>query len=1112
MAVINTNIKSLMAQDALQINNRKLSTTMQRLSTGSRINSASDDAAGLSISTRMDSQIKGLNMAIKNANDAISVTQTAEGAIDEVTNILQRMRELAVQSANDTNSAEDRKFLNQEVEQLSSEIDRIANTTQFNGINVLDGTFAKKVFQIGANQGQTMNLSIGSMSSRVLGVAAPIMSQASNSTQAPTNSIGGVKVAGVASTPTVVSLEFASSDAYTFTLTDNVTGIRTAISAVTVDMTSQLSKDNFVDQINEKLADAQANTSVTGKVNPSATMTSGTLDITDSVNFSKLRFAIKLDNGEVKNIDLNQRLNSTSTVTATAVTQADIVTAINTELTNVFDANLTASSTSSGLIKLEDDHGRRIEVTQGAGNGFLFGTDVANGGSLLARESARNPMTVAWSGNNLMVTNEAGGKVSLSSYAASALSAVIFNVVDDAQVDGLNEPIRLAASGSAASMDAVTVKGKVEPSIMTLRFSDLVGNGTDAKYAFKLTNGKGDTYADLGVSAGSSNQLNVSSSLADRESTIVAAIKAAISVGVTSLATNGDTSFNASEFEVVANGDTVSITNTSGRALAIENFSSSAGYIISTPLNEPTSSTIVADRNAYYSETRLSINTGAIGQNYSAATTSTFQITIDGNQSETALQLSVNATNLLTGAALAAAVETAIHTASVAITGTLMEPTSNIDVSYSTADGQLVIRDSGGRSIGFGYASTNTLANTGIVLKEDFVTGNANKGFGVNLASGVAQGDVYEATKVKLSFSADDAKFDFAINGTYISSGSTTAGTEVQWHADQDFATSTLKTKLDAVMTALNADHPSDVFEYRVSGRDITIWQRDGGAVKISGFKSASTHQNLSATLTPDDGQGTTTTLSYRAHTTATSATAVGTLAVASTATLNLQADDVYSMTLSDGVKSYKMTNTTLDVNDSDSVNNFVKSLENSLAGSTISVSMDTNGNVAFKRADGGDLILTEFTSATGKSATWIPGAGLGDAVSLAGNGAVNPVDGSVSAGSTATAAAGGSSVAQISIATQDGATKALSVIDKAISYVNTERSKLGAVENRLTHTIDNLANVVTNTSASKSRIKDTDYAAETAELARTQIIQQAATAMLAQANQQPQTVLSLLK
>ena len=172
MTVINTNIKSLVARDALAVNNRQLATAMERLSTGKRINSAADDAAGLSISTRMDSQVRGLQMAVKNSNDAISVTQTAEGAMQEINNILQRMRELAVQSSNDSNSADDRAFLQAEVSQLSDEIDRIATTTQFNGINVLDGGFQNKTFQIGANNGQTMQISVGDMRSSALGVAS----------------------------------------------------------------------------------------------------------------------------------------------------------------------------------------------------------------------------------------------------------------------------------------------------------------------------------------------------------------------------------------------------------------------------------------------------------------------------------------------------------------------------------------------------------------------------------------------------------------------------------------------------------------------------------------------------------------------------------------------------------------------------------------------------------------------------------------------------------------------------------------------------------------------------------------------------------------------------
>jgi flagellin len=160
MTVVNTNVKSLVAQDSLMKVGRSLSTAMERLSTGKRINSAKDDAAGLSISNRMDAQIRGLTMAVKNANDGISLMQTAEGALDEVTNSLQRMRELAVQAVNGTNNALDRAALDAEVQQLKSEIDRTAKTTQFNSINLLDGSFKGKVLQIGDKANQTLKIGI----------------------------------------------------------------------------------------------------------------------------------------------------------------------------------------------------------------------------------------------------------------------------------------------------------------------------------------------------------------------------------------------------------------------------------------------------------------------------------------------------------------------------------------------------------------------------------------------------------------------------------------------------------------------------------------------------------------------------------------------------------------------------------------------------------------------------------------------------------------------------------------------------------------------------------------------------------------------------------------
>ncbi|MFZ5757652.1 MAG: flagellin [Pseudomonadota bacterium] len=161
MQVINTNVMSLTSQRALNSTGTSMATSMQRLSTGLRINSAKDDAAGLAISERMTTQIRGMNVAIRNANDGISLSQTAEGALSTVGENLQRIRELAVQSSNATNSNTDRNALQAEVSQLLSEIDRVADQTAFNGKKLLDGSFAGQVFQVGANAGET--ISIGSI-------------------------------------------------------------------------------------------------------------------------------------------------------------------------------------------------------------------------------------------------------------------------------------------------------------------------------------------------------------------------------------------------------------------------------------------------------------------------------------------------------------------------------------------------------------------------------------------------------------------------------------------------------------------------------------------------------------------------------------------------------------------------------------------------------------------------------------------------------------------------------------------------------------------------------------------------------------------------------------
>ena len=202
-SVINTNVMSLVAQQNLSNSQSSLSTSMARLSSGMRINSAKDDAAGLGISQRMTAQINGLDQAARNANDGISLTQTAEGALQQVTTNLQRIRELAVQSANGSNSSIDRASLNAEAQQLMSENNRVAQQQQYNGVNLLDGSFSNQSFQVGANAGQVITVgSIVNANASALGTytSASVTGAAATTLTAVTAgdlTINGVSVGGI---------------------------------------------------------------------------------------------------------------------------------------------------------------------------------------------------------------------------------------------------------------------------------------------------------------------------------------------------------------------------------------------------------------------------------------------------------------------------------------------------------------------------------------------------------------------------------------------------------------------------------------------------------------------------------------------------------------------------------------------------------------------------------------------------------------------------------------------------------------------------------------------------------------------------------------------------
>ena len=200
MTVINTNTGSLYAQQAMTTNARSLSAVMQQLSTGKRINNAVDDVAGMAISTRLTSQIRGLNQAVRNTNDGISLIQTAEGATEQVTNMLQRMRELAVQASNDTNNTTDRAYLNLEFQALNTQVTKIAEFTQWNASNIIDGSNTGSgsgvfSFQVGANAAQTISVTLPNLQTQGAGALSNIASSVVTSTADANSALGSISTA-----------------------------------------------------------------------------------------------------------------------------------------------------------------------------------------------------------------------------------------------------------------------------------------------------------------------------------------------------------------------------------------------------------------------------------------------------------------------------------------------------------------------------------------------------------------------------------------------------------------------------------------------------------------------------------------------------------------------------------------------------------------------------------------------------------------------------------------------------------------------------------------------------------------------------------------------------
>lgn len=514
---INTNIASINAQRNLETNSSSLQTSLQRLSSGLRINSAKDDSAGLAITERMSAQIRGLNQAARNANDAISLAQTAEGAISGMSDNLQRLRELSVQSANATNSPADRASIQAEVAQLVSEIDRVAKVTEFNGIKLLDGSLKNQSFQVGANAGQTIEVTLGNASTLSLGSGDSASLSGTGSSTAL--SAGDLVLNGISVGGSIASSDSASS-------TGNATsGIAkaAAINAISgntgviakADVTTAVATASMVAGV------ASAGTIVINgasiAIATSTTTTASRTNIVAAINQYSVQtgvvatdsgsdaVGIKLTAADGRNIDVNSNNVLTSTTGITVGTYYSGVT---------LTSNREITVTSSGTI---------------ANAGMLTGTYKTQQATA---SSIPGGSTAAMAGGDVMINGISVGSSAVYSYDTASTAGTL----------------GASAMSKAAAINAVNTQTGVLASAQTEKLGAALTTTTSA-----------GTISINGVATSTITNTGV---VATDRATVVAAINSISSrTGVIATDLGGTTSGNSIRL-MAADGRNIDITST----------------------------------------------------------------------------------------------------------------------------------------------------------------------------------------------------------------------------------------------------------------------------------------------------------------------------------------------------------------------------------------------------------------------------------------------------------------------------------------------------------------------------------------------------------------------
>ena len=1001
--VVNTNVSSLVAQRNLMESKGELDTAMERLSSGKRINSASDDAAGLAIANRMESQIRGLNVAVRNANDGISLAQTAEGAMEEITNMLQRMRELAIQSANSVNNELDRDAIDNEVQQLSAEIDRVAQQTRFNDVSLLDGSFQGAQIQVGIKANESIGFDIRDLSASALGREANTNSSLTNTTASAT---------GIAATPTVANLTFSGPDTYSFSL-EGVTVQKTLTQA---NFGNDL--DDFADIINDNLNAANPlNTVVAERTSGNAirlTNTAGdaiALASFTSTGNGTATFDILEGGGISKFLNDKTAIQSSGTAAGTPASGTGVtLTLADRPLGGEYSFKINGVSVS--IEAADDDAAKQAKILQALG-GVNSGYEVFIAGNQASATfagkasayDAGDALNQLGAGEFLIFHADAGKRIDITEFNAS-----------DGRAAGVQGTIRVATEDDEALL--------VDDTNQIVVADVATGEELEASLAFSSTTSDYAVEIDDHVflitgdalAAGTAGQ-----SLIDQMNLIGAGDGAGFAAGgISSLGNDntasavGDPLEDVISYEIVQNGNQINIKRLAAADMTLDKgdmkialYGASSTATLSTENAGETASANVDLPGAQTLGDMVGSNIGAYGHDPVAESVGTFTTNADTGDADPDTDVALNQT----GAAI-------FKTGTAVATSATLTASSNGNYTFKVSDG----------------------------------VGNATDDITISISNNSA------------------SQFVSSLNQA-------------------------LSTRTDGLENIVVTADPND-------SMSVVLTRADGGGIQILDFTSPSAEELM---FTPSSGQGVATTLNDDDYETSADASGAG-AAVATTASLNFDpevgSDDFVSFKITDGTSTAVVRRTALDSANSGAL--LVAEIERALESAgmtniTVAGGGDaTDGTlITLNDSTGGMIKVEEFETDNSVVARWSPGSGQG-AAKILDNG-----DGSETLGD---------SVADLSVTTVGGATEALAVIDNALQDVDDERAMLGAVQNRLTHTISNLTNISTNTSAAQSRIQDADFAVEAANLAKAQVLQQAGTSMLAQANASPQYVLSLLQ